>query len=403
MILYLQIMIQATVVPLLLAVAFLTLVERRVMGAMQRRQGPNAWGLFGVLQPFLDGLKLLLKEPILPSSADQPLFQWAPILTFLTSQIAWAALPTSTAGAVRDQNLGTMYVLAVGSLGVYGILLRGWRSNSKYAFQGCCRSVAQMISYEQPMGLIVLCACMIANSLNWSALVESQQNGIFLLPLWPLALIWIICCLAEQNRAPFDLPEAEAELVAGYNVEYRSMGFALFFIREYRSMIMMATVTRLLFLGGTAAPMNLFFQNWLPGSFWLRLKATSVVFIYIWVRATLPRYKYSDLMDLGWKRLQPLTLAGVVANAVVVFNIQMLSNLFVFDLVALPARFASSAGGLWFYRTKVHQCFLRSKKPKSASPYIFLYFIYIFFISIKVQTKNPYFIFYILYFILFMI
>ena len=327
MILYLQIMIQATVVPLLLAVAFLTLVERRVMGAMQRRQGPNAWGLFGVLQPFLDGLKLLLKEPILPSSADQPLFQWAPILTFLTSQIAWAALPTSTAGAVRDQNLGTMYVLAVGSLGVYGILLRGWRSNSKYAFLGCCRSVAQMISYEQPMGLIVLSACMIANSLNWSAQVQSQQNGIFFFPLWPLALIWIVCCLAEQNRAPFDLPEAEAELVAGYNVEYRSMGFALFFIREYRSMIMMATVTRLLFLGGTAAPMNLFFQNWLPGSFWLRLKATSVVFIYIWVRATLPRYKYSDLMDLGWKRLQPLTLAGFVANAVIVFNIQMLSNI----------------------------------------------------------------------------
>ncbi|KAF8054279.1 nd1 (mitochondrion) [Scenedesmus sp. PABB004] len=322
MVLYLLIMILATVVPLLLAVAFLTLVERRVMGAMQRRQGPNAWGFFGVLQPFLDGLKLLLKEPILPSSADQPLFLWAPILTFLTSQIRWAALPTSRAGAVRDLNLGTMYVLAVGSLGVYGILLAGWRSNSKYAFLGCCRSVAQMISYELPMGLIVLSACMIANSLNWSALVSSQENGLFLFPLWPLALIWIVCCLAELNRAPFDLPEAEAELVAGYNVEYRSMGFALFFIREYRSMIMMATVTSLLFLGGTRAPF--FFLNWLPGSFWLGLKRTAVVFIYIWVRATLPRYKYSDLMDLGWKRLLPLTLAGFVANAVIVFNIQML-------------------------------------------------------------------------------
>lgn len=324
MVLYLQIMIQATVVPLLLAVAFLTLVERRVMGAMQRRQGPNAWGQFGVLQPFLDGLKQQQKEPILPSSADQPLFQWAPILTFLTSQIAWAAQPTSSAGAVRDQNLGTMYVLAVGSLGVYGILQAGWASNSKYAFLGCCRSVAQMISYELPMGLIVLSACMIANSQNWSAQVESQQYGTFQFPLWPLALVWIVCCLAEQNRAPFDLPEAEAEQVAGYNVEYASMGFALFFIREYRSMIMMATVTSLLFQGGTAAP--IFQLNWLPGSFWLRLKATSVVFIYIWVRATLPRYKYSDLMDLGWKRLQPLTLAGFLANAVVVFNIQMLSG-----------------------------------------------------------------------------
>lgn len=295
------------------------------MGAMQRRQGPNAWGLFGVLQPFLDGLKQQQKEPILPSSADQPLFLWAPILTFLTSQIAWAALPTSSAGAVRDQNQGTMYVLAVGSLGVYGIQLAGWASNSKYAFLGCCRSVAQMISYELPMGLIVLSACMIANSQNWSVQVESQQNGTFLLPLWPLALIWIVCCQAEQNRAPFDQPEAEAEQVAGYNVEYASMGFALFFIREYASMIMMATVTSLLFLGGTAAPQNVFFLNWLPGSFWLRLKATTVVFIYIWVRATLPRYKYSDLMDQGWKRLQPLTLAGFVANAVVVFNIQMLS------------------------------------------------------------------------------
>lgn len=327
MILYLLIMILATVVPLLLGVAFLTLVERRVMGAMQRRQGPNAWGLFGVLQPFLDGLKLQQKEPILPSSADQPLFQWAPILTFLTSQIAWAALPTSGAGAVRDLNLGTMYVLAVGSLGVYGILLAGWASNSKYAFQGCCRSVAQMISYELPMGLIVLAACMIANSLNWSALVECQQKGQFLFPQWPQALIWIVCCLAELNRAPFDLPEAEAELVAGYNVEYASMGFALFFIAEYRSMIMMGTVTRLLFLGGTATPLNIFFQNWLPGRFWLRQKRTSVVFIYIWVRATLPRFRFDQLMSLGWKRQLPLTLAGFLANATVVFVSQMISSI----------------------------------------------------------------------------
>lgn len=320
-------MILATVVPLLLAVAFLTLVERRVMGAMQRRQGPNAWGAFGVLQPFLDGLKLLQKEPILPSSADQALFLWAPILTFLTSQIAWAALPTSTAGAVRDLNLGTMYVLAVGSLGVYGIQLAGWASNSKYAFLGCCRSVAQMISYELPMGLIVLSACMLANSLNWSALVQSQDSGWFVLPLWPLALVWIVCCQAEQNRAPFDLPEAEAELVAGYNVEYASMGFALFFIREYRSMIMMATVTSLLFLGGTAAPLKQFVQNWLPGTFWLRLKTTFVVFVYIWVRATLPRYRYRDLMSLGWKRLLPITLRGFFFNLCVVFCCQLISIL----------------------------------------------------------------------------
>lgn len=324
MILYLLIMILATVVPQQLAVAFQTLVERRVMGAMQRRQGPNAWGFFGVLQPFLDGLKQQLKEPVLPSSADQPLFQWAPIQTFQTSMIAWAALPTSNAGAVRDLNLGTMYVLAVGSLGVYGILLRGWSSNSKYAFLGCCRSVAQMISYEQPMGLIVQAACMIANSLNWNAQIQTQEFGIFLFPLWPQFIIWIVCCLAEQNRAPFDQPEAEAEQVAGYNVEYASMGFAQFFIREYRSMIMMGTVTALLFLGGTSAPFNLFFLNWLPGRFWLSLKATAVVFIYIWVRATLPRYRFDQLMSQGWKRLLPLTLAGFVANVCVVFCSQMI-------------------------------------------------------------------------------
>ena len=323
MVLYLLIMIRATLVPLLLAVAFQTQVERRVMGAMQRRQGPNVWGFFGILQPFMDGLKLLLKEPIQPSSADQPLYQWAPIQTFQTSQIAWAALPTSLSGAVSDQNLGTMYVLAVGSLGVYGILLAGWRRNSKYAFLGCCRSVAQMISYELPMGLIVLTACMIANSQNWSALVEAQENRFFFFPLWPLAILWVICCLAELNRAPMDLPEREREQVAGYNVEYASMGFALFFIAEYANMILMGTITSLLFFGGGLPLFS--FQSFLPFSFWISLKTTLVVFLYIWVRATLPRYKFTQLMSLGWKRLLPLTLAGFVANAVFVFCAQSIT------------------------------------------------------------------------------
>lgn len=321
MIQYLLIMIQATVVPQQLAVAFQTLVERRVMGAMQRRQGPNAWGQFGVQQPFLDGLKQQQKEPILPSRADQPLFQWAPILTFLTSQIAWAAQPTSSAGAVRDLNLGTMYVQAVGSQGVYGIQQAGWSSNSKYAFQGCCRSVAQMISYELPMGQIVLAACMFRNSQNWSVQVERQKNSIFQFPLWPQVQIWIVCCQAEQNRAPFDQPEAEAEQVAGYNVEYASMGFALFFIAEYRSMILMGTVTALLFQGGGESPIFQF--DWLPSSFWLFLKRTRVVFVFIWVRATLPRFRFDQLMSLGWKRLLPQTQAGFVRNAVIVFNFQM--------------------------------------------------------------------------------
>nr|YP_009054705.1 NADH dehydrogenase subunit 1 [Pseudomuriella schumacherensis]AIK29193.1 NADH dehydrogenase subunit 1 [Pseudomuriella schumacherensis] len=321
MALYVFIQVLATAVPLLLAVAFLTLAERKVMGAMQRRVGPNVWGFGGVLQPIFDGLKLLLKEPILPSSADQPLFLWAPVLAFLTSQAAWAALPTSSAGAISDLNLGTMYVLAIGSLGVYGVLLAGWASNSKYAFLGCCRSVAQMISYELPMGLVVLTACVIAGSLNWSVLVECQEKGWFFWPLWPAALIWGICCLAETNRAPFDLPEAEAELVAGYNVEYASMGFALFFIAEYANLLLMGTITSLLFLGGTGAPISLL--SWIPGSLWLALKTTFVVFVFIWVRATLPRYRYDQLMRLGWKVFLPLTLACFVANAALILTFQL--------------------------------------------------------------------------------
>ena len=330
MILYVLVQVLATVVPLLLAVAFLTLVERRVMGAMQRRQGPNVWGFGGLLQPFFDGLKLILKEPILPSTADQPLFLWAPVLTFLTSQAAWAALPTSAAGAVSDLNLGTMYFLAIGSLGVYGVLLAGWASNSKYAFLGCCRSVAQMISYELPMGLIVLTAAVMSNSLNWNMLVETQESIWFMVPLWPLALIWFICCLAETNRAPFDLPEAEAELVAGYNVEYSSMGFALFFIGEYANLILMSTVTSLLFLGGTRAPLSLL--AFLPGPLWLSLKTLLVLFTFIWVRATLPRYRYDMLMNLGWKVFLPLTLAGFLFNVVLVCVFQMISiKVFLFN------------------------------------------------------------------------
>lgn len=326
-------MIRATVVPLQLAVAFLTLVERKVMGAMQRRVGPNVWGFFGVLQPFMDGLKQLLKEPILPSSADQPLYLWAPILTFLTSQIAWRRIPTSRAGAVSDLHLGTMYVLAVGSQGVYGILLAGWSRNSKYAFLGCCRSVAQMISYEQPMGQIVQTACMFANSLNWNALVHSQENSLFLFPMWPMAILWFICSQAELNRAPMDLPEAEREQVAGYNVEYASMGFALFFIAEYRNMIFMGRLTTQLFFGGGLPVLSIL--SFLPYSFWISLKTTFVVFLYIWVRATLPRYKYSQLMALGWKRLLPLRQAGFVRNAVFVFVVQTLSFLFFFHFFAI--------------------------------------------------------------------
>nr|AWV56975.1 NADH dehydrogenase subunit 1 [Pediastrum duplex] len=321
MALYVLVQVLGTVVPLLLAVLFLTLVERRVMALMQRRQGPNVWGFGGFLQPFLDGLKLFLKEPVLPSNADGPLFVWAPILTFLTSQLTWAALPTSSAGAISDLNLGTMYVLLVGSLGVYGILLAGWSSNSKYAFLGCCRSVAQMISYELPLGLVVLTVCLLLNSLNWHCLVDLQNDGWNILPLWPLFFIWMVCLLAETNRLPFDLPEAELELVLGYFVEYLSISFLLFFIAEYLSIIMISSITVILFFGGVSAPLQIL--SWMPGSFWLLIKTTAIVFTFVWVRLTLPRYRYDQLMNLGWKAMLPITLAAFVFNLTLVLCFQL--------------------------------------------------------------------------------
>jgi NADH-quinone oxidoreductase subunit H len=330
MILYTVIQTLATLVPLLLAVAFLTLCERKIMGAMQRRVGPNVWGFGGLLQPFWDALKLLLKEPILPSSADQPLFWWAPILTFLTSMAAWACLPTSAAGASSDLSLGTMYVLAVGSLGVYGVLLAGWASNSKYAFLGCCRSVAQMVSYELPLGLIVLTVCVIAGSLNWSVVIETQDYGWYVWPLWPMALIWCVCCLAETNRTPFDLVEDEAALVSGFNVEYASMGFALFFIGEYANLLLMSTLTTLLFLGGLSSPFYLL--SFIPGTVWYALKTTACAFIIVWVRATLPRYRFDQLQALCWKRFLPLTLAGFVANAALVFVFQVYASIYLIEI-----------------------------------------------------------------------
>ena len=312
-IIYYLVQIIATILPILLSVAFMTLAERKIMASMQRRLGPNLWGFCGVLQPFWDGLKLLVKEPMLPSNADQPLFVWAPMLTFITSQIGWVVIPFTSGGAVSDLNLGALYVLAVSSLGVYGILLAGWSSNSKYAFLGCCRSVAQMISYELPMGVIVLTVCLIVGSLNLSEIIEAQKSIWFLWPLWPQLVMWFICCLAETNRAPFDLPEAEAELVAGYNVEYSSMGFALFFIAEYANMIFMSTLSSIFFLGGTNAPFQIL--EWIPGGIWLSLKVTFFLFLFVWVRATLPRYRYDQLMRLGWKVFLPLTLAGFLFTA----------------------------------------------------------------------------------------
>lgn len=314
MIFYTILHILIIIVPLLLSVAFMTLAERKVMASMQRRIGPSVWGFAGVLQPLFDGAKLILKEPLLPANADQPLFLWAPCLTFIISQILWAAIPVSEGVVLSDLNLGAIYLLAIGSMGVYGIMIAGWSSNSKYAFLGCLRSVAQMISYELPMGIIIMTVCMLAGSLNLSVIIESQKTIWFCIPLLPQFLLWFICCLAETNRAPFDLPEAEAELVAGYNVEYSSMGFALFFIAEYANMLLMSTVCSVVFLGGSLPLPFLSFLP-LPGSFWLALKMTFFLFLFVWVRATLPRYRYDQLMRLGWKGFLPLSLAGFLLAA----------------------------------------------------------------------------------------
>ena len=311
------------VVPLLVAVAYLTLAERKVMASMQRRKGPNVVGFFGILQPLADGLKLLIKEPVLPSSANTVVFLAAPVLTFLLALIAWAVIPFGEGLVLCDLDVGMLYIFAISSLGVYGVIMAGWASNSKYAFLGALRSTAQMVSYEVSLGLIIITVLLCVGSLNLSAIVMAQEDVWFGVPLFPLLLMFFISCLAETNRAPFDLPEAEAELVAGYNVEYSSMGFALFFLGEYANMIMMSVLCVILFLGGWLPPFSFTFFYWIPGSMWLGLKTIIFLFLYIWVRAAFPRYRYDQLMRLGWKVLLPLSLAWVlfVAGILVAFDL----------------------------------------------------------------------------------
>lgn len=300
------------VVPLLLSVAYFTLAERKIMGAIQRRRGPNVVGVYGLLQPLADGFKLLIKETVIPSSANKVLFFIAPMITFILSLMGWAVIPFNETAILSDINLGILYLFAISSLSVYGIIMSGWASNSKYAFLGALRSAAQMVSYEVSIGLIIITVLLCVGSLNLSEIVMAQKEIWFCIPLFPLLLLFFISCLAETNRAPFDLPEAEAELVAGYNVEYSSMGFALFFLGEYANMIMMSGMCALLFLGGWLPPFDFILFHWLPSGFWFGLKIVLFLFIYIWVRAAFPRYRYDQLMRLGWKVFLPLSLAWVV-------------------------------------------------------------------------------------------
>ena len=315
--------ILAIVVPLLMVVAMLTWFERKVMAAMQLRLGPNVVGPFGLLQPFADGLKLFLKETVIPTGANKVVFVAAPMLTFVLSLIAWAVIPFGEGIVLSDINVGIMYIFAVSSLGVYGIVMAGWASNSRYAFLGALRSAAQMVSYEVSMGFIIITVLLCVGSLNMSEIVKAQEDGFwFFVPLFPMFVIFFVSALAETNRHPFDLPEAEAELVAGYQVEYSSMTFALFFMGEYANMILMSALTAILFLGGWLPPFDVAPFTWIPGPIWFSLKIALLLFVFVWVRATFPRYRYDQLMRLGWKVFLPLSLfwVALTAGALVAFD-----------------------------------------------------------------------------------
>ncbi len=307
----------ALLVPLLIGVAYLTYAERKVLAAMQLRKGPNVVGPFGLLQPFADALKLLMKETVVPSGANRLLFVLAPMLTFMLAMLAWAVIPVNEGWVIADINVGILYLFAISSLGVYGIIIAGWASNSKYAFLGALRSAAQMVSYEVSMGFVIVTVLMCVGSLNLTDIVHAQKTVWFFIPLFPMFVIFFISTLAETNRAPFDLPEGESELVAGFFVEYSSMTFALFFLGEYASMILMSALTSILFLGGWLPPIAAEPFTWVPGPVWFALKIALVLFVFIWVRATFPRFRYDQLMRLGWKVFLPFSLVWLVLTAAV--------------------------------------------------------------------------------------
>ena len=305
----------AMLVPLLLGVAYLVYGERKVLAAIQLRKGPNVNGPFGLLQTFADAIKMLTKETVIPSGANRVLFLLAPVLTFSLAMIAWAVIPANDHWAVADINVGVLYLFAISSLGVYGILIAGWASNSKYAFMGGLRSAAQMVSYEVSIGLVMVSVLLCAGSLNLNDIVLAQRGVWFAVPMFPIFVVFFISALAETNRAPFDLPEGESELVAGFFVEYSSLAFGLFFLGEYANMILMSGMTTILFLGGWLPPVGVAPLTWIPGPIWFILKVLFVLFLFIWVRGTFPRFRYDQLMRLGWKVFLPFSLAWMVLTA----------------------------------------------------------------------------------------
>jgi NADH-quinone oxidoreductase subunit H len=329
--LWLALMVGASLlllVSLLVIVAFLLLMDRKVWAAVQLRRGPNVVGPFGLFQSFADLLKFVLKEPLIPAGADKGVFLLAPLVTAILALAAWAVIPVGKGLAIADVNVGILYLFAISSLGVYGIIMGGWASNSKYPFLGSLRSAAQMVSYEVSIGFVIITVLLCVGSLNMSAIVQAQETGIgtrlglrsslldwHWLPLFPMFVIFFISALAETNRPPFDLPEAESELVAGFMVEYSSTPYLLFMLGEYVAIVTMCAMTSILFLGGWLPPLDIAPLNWIPGPIWFLLKITFVFFMFAMVKAMVPRYRYDQLMRLGWKVFLPLSLLMVVAVA----------------------------------------------------------------------------------------
>ncbi len=305
----------AILVGLLIFLAFALYMDRKVWAAVQMRRGPNVVGPFGLLQSVADFLKFLFKEPIIPDGANKVVFLLAPLITFTLSLGAWAVVPLAEGWALADINLGILYLFALTSLGVYGIIMGGWASNSKYAFLGALRSAAQMVSYEVSIGFIIVCVLLAAGSLNLSAIVMAQKDMWFIFPLFPAFVLFFISALAETNRPPFDLPEAESELVAGFMVEYSSTPYLLFMIGELAAAILMCAMATTLFLGGWLPPLDIAPFNWLPGFFWFFLKTLFIFFLFAMVKAIVPRYRYDQLMRLGWKVFLPLSLLMVALTA----------------------------------------------------------------------------------------